>query len=140
MIPAGWLASETVRQQDREERTMRAVLTAVLIAGSLALIAFLVTEFGLQSEAGAILVGAALGVAAAVPTSLLLLVILGRAESRQMEQRESQASERGYPPVIVIEPGSWQSHQAEEGWLLTAGRQDSLPVRQDTSKPGRRLR
>lgn len=122
---------------------MRAILMAVLIAGILAGLAFLVTEAGLQAEAGAIVIGAVLGVAAAIPTSLLLLVVLTRAERRQMDaegrierfrQAGCQVVETHQPngQIVYVVSASQPklSHQVDAGRLLPAGQLDSLPARQ----------
>jgi MFS superfamily sulfate permease-like transporter len=106
-------------------RAIVAVVTVGLMAGAI----LLVSVAGLQQEAAAVLVGIVAGVAAGVPISCLLLVL--QARGWRQEQAKSQAAQAGYPPVIVIEAGSWQVQPAEEGWLLPASQHDGIPARRD---------
>jgi hypothetical protein len=62
----------------------------------------------MNAEAMAVVVGVICGVAAAIPTSLLLLVVLTRSERRQFEeeQRRGRYGRGQYPPVVVIQGGT----------------------------------
>lgn len=66
----------------------------------------------LSTEAMAVVIGIVCGVAAGIPTSLLLFVVLSRREEgRDRDQeRPRQARPNGsYPPVIVIQGGAPQA-------------------------------
>jgi hypothetical protein len=64
----------------------------------------------MSAEAMAVVVGVVCGVAAAVPTSVLLLVVLTRSERRRLhDQNPRQARAGQYPPVIVIQGGQPQA-------------------------------
>ncbi len=58
----------------------------------------------MSSEAMAVVVGVVCGVAAGIPTSLLLLVVLTRKEQKRVDdvQRVRQGN---YPPVVVVQGG-----------------------------------
>jgi hypothetical protein len=62
----------------------------------------------MSAEAMAVVVGVICGVAAAIPTSLLLLVVLTRSERRRYDREDHQKSQGQYPPVVVIQGGSPQ--------------------------------
>lgn len=66
----------------------------------------------MSAEAMAVVIGVICGVAAAIPTSLLLLVVITRQERQRMEQMEAmgrRAGQEGYPPVVVIQGGTQQA-------------------------------
>ena len=60
-------------------RTKAAIVAVGLVAGAI----LLVSVSGLPQEAAAVLVGIGAGVAAGIPTSILLLVLLDRKPARQ---------------------------------------------------------
>lgn len=59
----------------------------------------------MSTEAMAVVVGVVCGVAAGIPTSMLLLVVLNRREQHLHGEREWQARQDRYPPVIVVQGG-----------------------------------
>jgi hypothetical protein len=95
----------------------------------------------LPAEAMAVVIGVVCGVAAGIPTSLLLLVVLTRRERQGMERGQRQVGDLGedYPPVVVIqrdpatpsiwEPELWtgQAPARTEGRFYLAEGDDLLP-------------
>ena len=66
----------------------------------------------LSDESLAVLAGAACGVGAAIPTSLLIVAV----SRRRDERREPVSAPQGaYPPVIVVAPPGGQQ-QLPNGW------------------------
>jgi hypothetical protein len=64
----------------------------------------------MSAEAMAVVIGVVCGVAAAVPTSVLLLVVLNRNErQRHLEQDRRPGRTGRYPPVVVIQGGAPQA-------------------------------
>jgi hypothetical protein len=63
----------------------------------------------MSAEAMAVVIGVVCGVAASIPTSVLLLVVFTRRDRQQLEQGERQARPYNYPPVVVVQGGSPQS-------------------------------
>jgi hypothetical protein len=60
----------------------------------------------MSAEAMAVVVGVVCGVAAAVPTSLLLVLVLTRGERRRLQDGDQRQARSGhYPPVVVIQGG-----------------------------------
>ncbi|MEA3345702.1 MAG: hypothetical protein U9Q78_05585 [Chloroflexota bacterium] len=55
----------------------------------------------MSSEAMAVVIGVVCGVAAGIPTSLLIVAVT----NRKREKRDRSQVERDYPPVVVIQPG-----------------------------------
>jgi hypothetical protein len=70
-----------------------------------------ITAKQMSAEAMAVVIGVVCGVAAAIPTSVLLLVALSRHDRRRLEDFEQQArqAQRNYPPVVVIQGGMPQA-------------------------------
>jgi hypothetical protein len=71
----------------------------------------------MSSDAIAVLVGVIAGVAASIPTALLLMAVTRRRESEK-EDRERQAHYtmgRAAPPVIVVTPGGGVQQQLPYG-------------------------
>ena len=98
----------------REETTVSNVEFRVI--GIVLLVVFTVTLAvmvgnRLSAEALAVLVGIVCGVAASIPTGLLIMAITRRPDSAperrqyQETQRPSRPSPREYPPVIIVNPG-----------------------------------
>jgi len=69
----------------------------------------------MSTEAMAVVIGVVCGVAASIPTSVLLLVVLTHRDRQRAEEVERQALQagspyrHGIPPVVVIQGGSPQS-------------------------------
>jgi hypothetical protein len=63
----------------------------------------------MSAEAMAVVVGVVCGVAAGIPTSLLLMVALTRRERQRSEDVDQLRQQGGYPPVVVIQGGSPQA-------------------------------
>ena len=123
---------------------IRGVKQAALVLGAVfvGVLAIVVVE-QMSAEALAVVVGVICGVAAAIPTSLLLWVVLTRSDRRryEAEERRSRAAREPYPPVVVIQggtpralppgsemdywpaPGSWPppGHVAERRWQIVGG-------------------
>lgn len=59
----------------------------------------------MSAEAMAVVVGVACGVIAAIPMSVLVLVVTHRMRARE-ESAEDHLRQREYPPVIVIQGGT----------------------------------
>jgi hypothetical protein len=62
----------------------------------------------MSAEAMAVVVGVVCGVAAGIPTSILLLAVFGRRDRMRMEELERQARQQSYPPVVVVQGGAPQ--------------------------------
>jgi hypothetical protein len=58
----------------------------------------------MNSEAMAVIIGVICGVAASVPTSLLIIYTLGKRGESQANQRSAAS----YPPVVVVNPSAPQ--------------------------------
>jgi hypothetical protein len=74
----------------------------------------------MSAEAMAVVVGVVCGVAAGIPTSLLILVALTRRERQAMERAQRQPEQPGdrYPSVVVIRQDPAMSSVLEaECWL-----------------------
>jgi len=63
----------------------------------------------MSTEAMAVVIGVVCGVAASIPTALLLVVAITRRDRQRLEEVERQARQTGYPPVVVIQGGTPQS-------------------------------
>jgi len=65
----------------------------------------------MSTEAMAVVIGVVCGVAAGLPTSVLLLMTLGRRDRRRMDEwdRQNGQGHRNYPPVVVIQGGQPQA-------------------------------
>ena len=63
----------------------------------------------MSAEAMAVVVGIVCGVAAAIPTSVLLLVVLTRRDRQQLDDVEARSRQYGSPPVVVIQGGAPQA-------------------------------
>lgn len=62
----------------------------------------------MSAEAMAVVVGIVCGVAAGIPTSLLLVLVMGRHDRRQWREEQSPRSGAN-PPVVVIQGGAPQA-------------------------------
>jgi hypothetical protein len=63
----------------------------------------------MSSEAMAVVVGVVCGVAASIPTAVLLLVGLSRRDRQRMEEPDAHYRQGSYPPVVVIQGGAPQA-------------------------------
>jgi len=83
---------------------------ALLIVGLVFAIALaIVVGKKMSAEAMAVVVGVVCGVAAAIPTSILLLVVFARRDRQRMDQVEPQYRQQASPPVVVIQGGAPQA-------------------------------
>jgi len=62
----------------------------------------------MTTEAMAVVIGVVCGVAAGIPTSVLLLVALGRRDSLRPREEAARQAPASYPPVVVIQGGGMQ--------------------------------
>jgi hypothetical protein len=84
----------------RGSRRNRLAIVAVLTVVAFAVTLALVIGHRLSDEALAVLAGAVCGVGAAIPTSLLVVVV-----SRRRDERGQVPVQQGpYPPVVVVAP------------------------------------
>ena len=97
------------QQTSRSER--------IKILASIAVIAFsivlaVIVGYRLSDEALAVLAGAVCGVGSAIPTGLLIIVLVRRNDQRNQPVRHSGQYQNGqYPPVIVVNPGTQNQSQ-----------------------------
>ena len=63
----------------------------------------------MDAEAMAVVVGVVCGVAAAIPTSILLLVVFTRRDRQRLDEMESRPRQQASPPVVVIQGGAPQA-------------------------------
>lgn len=63
----------------------------------------------MSSEAMAVVIGVICGVAAGIPTALLLLVVLTRRDRSRLDEMERLARQGSSPPVVVIQGGAPQA-------------------------------
>jgi hypothetical protein len=63
----------------------------------------------MSTEAMAVVVGVVCGVAAGIPTSVLLLVVLTRRERQRTGEGQRPLGQHNYPPVVVIQGGAPQA-------------------------------
>lgn len=83
---------------------------ALLVVGLVFAIALaIVVGKKMSAEAMAVVVGIVCGVAAAIPTSILLLVVFTRRDRQQLDDMEARSRQQGYPPVVVIQGGAPQA-------------------------------
>lgn len=83
---------------------------ALIVVGLIFAIALaVVVGKKMSAEAMAVVVGVVCGVAAAIPTSILLLVVFTRRDRQQLGEMEARSRQHSSPPVIVIQGGSPQA-------------------------------
>jgi len=71
----------------------------------------------MSTEAMAVVAGVVCGVAAGIPTSLLVVAVT----NRRTGERVRVQPQRGYPPVVVIQPGQTSSTCAQLPYLPPMG-------------------
>jgi hypothetical protein len=105
-----------MREEDKDSRhDPEGGLTIKQVCGAIGLVFAItlavVVGKQMSTDAMAVVVGVACGVAAGIPTSVLLLVALTRRERRRAEdaERQMRQAERSFPPVIVIQGGAPQA-------------------------------
>ena len=78
----------------------------VMVAVALAFVVALAVMVGLRmsTEAMAVVMGVIFGVAASIPTSLLIVAVTRHFQERELQDRQ-RYRERVQPPVIVVNPG-----------------------------------
>src|SRR5512143_1132613 len=100
------MADSSVSGEEGSAMTVGRIVVVLGLAFAVALA--VVVGRRMSAEAMAVVVGIVCGVAASIPTSVLLLVVLTRRE-RSREMADSQANLRSYPPVVVIQGGAPQA-------------------------------
>lgn len=84
----------------------------VLVLGAVFAVALaVVVGQQMSTEAMAVVIGVVCGIAASIPTSLLLLVVLTRSDRQQVTGTERQTRQNNNPPVMVIQGGG-----GTQGW------------------------
>lgn len=63
----------------------------------------------MSTEAMAVVIGIVCGVAASIPTTALLVLVLTRRERHKEEETARYGRQGSYPPVVVIQGGAPQS-------------------------------
>jgi hypothetical protein len=63
----------------------------------------------MSAEAMAVVVGVVCGVAAGIPTSVLLLLAMSRRDRQRYDPQQRAAQHGGSPPVVVIQGGAPQA-------------------------------
>jgi hypothetical protein len=63
----------------------------------------------MSTEAMAVVIGIVCGLAASIPTAVLLWVVLTRRDRHIVEDKERKPRERTYPPVVVVQGGAPQA-------------------------------
>jgi len=88
----------------------------VVLVLSVVLAAALAVVVGRQmsTEAMAVVIGVVCGIAASIPTSLCLLVVLTRRDRQQVAGTRRQARQGNSPPVVVIQ-GSGETQGRSPG-------------------------
>jgi hypothetical protein len=86
-------------------------LRKILVGLGLVFVIALAVVVGKQmsAEAMAVVVGVVCGVAAGIPTSVLLLVVFSRRDAQRLEEPRQPQRQHNYPPVVVIQGGSSQA-------------------------------
>lgn len=96
---------------------MKAVL---FVAGgvAVALLVYVAAE-RMSADAMAVVIGVVVGIAAAIPTSLLMLMLLGRRDDPTPTQREEPAPRQQAPSVLIVNQqlpdGRTQQHYLQRG-------------------------
>ncbi len=120
-------------EYDRSRRWRRLKTFIGVFGAAFAVTLALVVGYRLSAEALGVLAGAVCGVAAAIPTSLIVVAVTRRRDGSQPAHcrnvRQQGPNTRSYPPVIVVSP-----HGAPQGGCFTGhGAPPSLsaPIERD---------
>jgi hypothetical protein len=94
-----------------QERGFDLNIKQVVVALGVAFGATLAVIVGKQmsTEALAVVIGVVCGVAASIPSSLLLMLAISRRDRRLHEDQLQGSRQAHYPPVVVVQGGSPQS-------------------------------
>jgi len=74
----------------------------------------------MSTDAMAVVVGVIFGVAASIPTSLLVAAVTRRAQDRGAEEGRGHRQQQMQPPVIVVNPGGSQAAGWTSGYQMPA--------------------
>ena len=94
----------------------------ILIGVAAVFVAVLAVIIGqrMSTDAMAVVVGVIFGVAASIPTSLLVAAVTRRAQDRGAEEGRGQRQQQMQPPVIVVNPGGSQTAPWHSGYQMPA--------------------
>jgi anti-sigma factor RsiW len=96
-------------RQNHNNRRDRLKVFAGLVALTFAVTLAVVIGNRLSDQALAVLAGAVCGVGAAIPTSLLVVVVSRRRDERRVPLSAQPSMQHGvYPPVVVVAPPGGQ--------------------------------
>ncbi|HNS51901.1 MAG TPA: hypothetical protein PKO09_12060 [Anaerolineae bacterium] len=90
---------------------IKAKHVAVALALTFTVVLAVIIGKKMSTEAMAVVIGIVCGVAASIPTTALLTLVLTRRD-RQKEDERQVARPASYPPVVVIQGGAPHSLQA----------------------------
>jgi hypothetical protein len=130
------------RRDNHNDRRSRLKVFAGLATTVFAVTLALVVGNRLSDEAMAVLAGAVCGVGAAIPTSLLVIVVSRRRDEPRAELSAQSPRQHGvYPPVVVVAPPGgqrWAGDWSTSSPTLTAPVQRQFSVvggEQETQRP-----
>jgi hypothetical protein len=92
---------------------MRKLIALILVAFAVTLAVIIGSR--MSTDAMAVVIGIVCGVGASIPTSLLIMTVASRRETKEQRQRAN------FPPVVIVNPGN-QAGQAPSYY-----QQPSLP-------------
>lgn len=96
----------------RQRVTRRLQAFAVVVGAGFAVAAGAVVAQRLSDEAMAVLAGTVCGVAASIPTSLLIVWVT----RRRQEERANVSPAGVYPPVVVVQPPAQSNLPGGQPW------------------------
>jgi hypothetical protein len=102
---------------NRNQGWNRLKIVAGLMGITFAVTLALIVGYRLSDEALAVLAGAVCGVGAAIPTSLLVIMVNRRRDERMQPSTQPVMQHGVYPPVVVIAPPGGQ--QAPRDWGMS---------------------
>jgi hypothetical protein len=102
---------------NRNHSWNRLKIVAGLMGITFAVTLALIVGYRLSDEALAVLAGAVCGVGAAIPTSLLVIMVNRRRDERMQPSTQPVMQHGVYPPVVVIAPPGGQ--QAPRDWGMS---------------------
>ncbi len=104
---------------------MRRIIAMAIVAGSVALA--VVVGQRMSAEAMAVVIGVVFGVAASIPTSLLIAATMrGRREEPRLASSDPRPAVSAPPQIYVVNPSAHAPGQAMAPWL-TPGAMAQLP-------------